>query len=133
MKKLNFSALIVALFFLAASCSDKTTFQRSELLPAAEGEIDIDQDNNGNYRIDIDIENMARASSLTPARNVYVVWAKSDNDEMRNLGSLQVDKNLNAELTAVTPYKPKEIIITAEDNSTTSYPSNQVALRSNGL
>lgn len=121
-------AILLMLVFVG--CSEKTTFQRSSVVPAAEAEMQVQQDDNGNYRVDVTVENLAKPENLDPPKDSYVVWLETEDNETYSLGLLSVDNNLNGSLTAVTPYKPGRVFITAEDDGTASYPGTQVVLES---
>lgn len=132
-KRYLFQAAIVSVMFLAASCSKKVRFVNSTVVPAAEGRIDIDKDDNNNYTIDIDVDRLADPSRLTPARKYYIVWLETDKDGTKNLGQLKsksgiFTNSLDASLKTVTPFKPKRVFITAEDDISIENPGSQVVL-----
>lgn len=129
--KAHLTYLVVGLTaLLLMACSDKTSFQRSSIVPAAEAELRVQQDNNNNYRVEVAVENLAEPQNLDPPKDAYVVWLETEDDQLYNLGQLIVDKNLNGSLSTVTPHKPNRVFITAEENATASYPGNQVVLES---
>jgi hypothetical protein len=122
--------LLALLFF--ASCATRAKFMGSTVVPAAEGSIKVKKDNNNNYAVRVEVENLSEPDKLPMARNVYVVWADTDNG-VQNLGRLNVDKGFisgkwKASLQTVTPYKPRRIFITGEDVATVSYPGSYVVL-----
>ena len=127
MKKRLLSLLILT-FFLGG-CSQKIAFKKSRVVPAAELDLKINVDKNGNYSIDLNVENLALPQDLTPAKNTYVVWAVTGKGNF-SVGQLIIDKNLKGALSAMTPYKPRSIIITAEDDPEATYPGLQVVLTS---
>ena len=120
--------LLILTMFLGG-CSQKIAFKKSRMVPAAELNVKINQDKNGNYTIDLNVNNLALPKDLTPAKNTYVVWIVSSKGSF-NVGQLLIDKNLKGNLSAITPYKPSSIIITAEEDPEATYPGIQVALTS---
>lgn len=126
-----FLVLIAALALTA--CSRKLTFQKSEVVPAAEGKVKIKKDDNNNYRIDINISNLAKPERLTPSRRYYIVWLETSRNNLKNLGQIKTESgfftgNLKATFSTVVPQKPERIFITAEDNLREVYPGSQLIL-----
>ena len=124
-------------FFLLSGCATRAKFVSSPVVPAAQGQVKVKKDNNNNYRLSIDVENLAEPKQLPQPRNVYVVWADTPNG-VQNLGQLKVDKGflsgkLKASLETLTPYKPSRVFITAEDVATVSYPGSYTVLNTNSF
>lgn len=124
----------IALIFIFAACAEKITFQNSAVVPAAEGTVSIKKDNNNNYAIDLEVQNLADPGRLTPPSNVYVVWVETAQSGIQNIGQLKtstrgMSKGLTATLKTVTSHKPSSIFITAEDNSEGQYPGMTVVLK----
>ena len=127
----------LALFCLMATllltgCATKATFQSSDVVPAAIGDVKVTKDANNNYKVNIDVENLAQPDRLPEPKNVYVVWADTPNG-VQNLGQLKVDKGfisgkLKASMETSTPYKPSRIFITGENTASVSYPGRYVVL-----
>lgn len=122
--------LLLISMSIMVSCSKKVAFQRSDVVPAAEADIKVDTDKNGNYELEITVENLAHPGNLNPAKETYVVWMESKDYRVYNLGELKVSDNLKGSLTAVTPHEPDKVYITAEDNASETRPGNQVILTS---
>jgi len=121
---------------LFSSCATKADFATSSVVPAARGSVKIKKDNNNNYTVKVEISNLAEVERLTPAKQTYVVWLVSEQDETKNLGQLKsssgvFSKKLNASFEGVTSLKPTKIFITAEDDANASYPDSQVVLSTN--
>src|SRR5438067_1815049 len=85
--------------------AEKVHLIRSELVPAASGEIEVSRDKNKNTEIDINVEHLAKPSNLTPPKSTYVVWIRSSNSDLQNLGQLTVNSDLKGEFKTVTPLK----------------------------
>ena len=72
-KKLAFAISLTAFFFAFSSCSQKTTFLNSSVVPGAEGGVKVSKDRNNNRLIKVHISNLADPSRLDPSRKEYVV------------------------------------------------------------
>lgn len=126
----NFFYMIVATLMIVSvsSCATKTKFLPSSVVPAAEGVVKVKQDNNNNYVIDLNINNLAEPSRLQPAKNMYVVWMEGDDNETKNLGQIKsshsmISKQLKGSFETVSPVSPKKIFITAENDPSVQYPN----------
>ena len=120
---------MLILTIILGGCSQTIAFKKSRVVPAAELDLKLNLDKNGNYNIELNVENLALPQDLTPAKNTYIVWVVTGQGNF-SLGQILIDKNLNGALSAITPYKPSSIIITAEDDQEATYPGLQVVLTS---
>jgi hypothetical protein len=129
-----FSAVILFfLLFTFNSCSKKIVFPSSSIVPVAAGRVKIKKDNNNNYSISLNIENLPDSKRLSPPRNYYVVWIETRNNGIKNLGRIVssssfLSSKMKASLNAVSPVKPKRVFITAENDEYVRYPGNMVVL-----
>lgn len=99
-------------------------------VPAATGTVKIQKDkDNGNTKVDIKVDHLARPSSLTPSADVYLVWIRSNGGEALKQGAIGVDKNLSGELKMETVSKDFDVFITAEQGDGATFPSNVKVLR----
>lgn len=115
---------------LISSCSKKVVFPTSQVLPAANAVVKIDKNDNNNYEIELDVENMAKPDRLNPPRRTYVVWMVSEKNGTINMGNLKISNKLKGSLDAFTPYKPICFFVTAEETQDVVTPSTQVVLNS---
>ena len=76
----------------------------------------------------MEVEHLAKSGNLTPPANSYIVWLQHEGSP-QSLGELKVGDDLKGELKATTPLNNFTVFITAETNSQTTVPSNQVVLR----
>jgi len=128
---LTVSAAFILLVF--DSCSRKVSFLTSSVVPAARGTVKIKKDNNSNYLIKIHLDNLAEVSRLEPAKQAYVVWMESGQEQSKNIGRISsssslLSKKLNASFETVSTVKPTKIFITAENDATIQYPGEQIVL-----
>lgn len=113
------------------SCTPTIKFPVSTVVPAAEITVKEKQEKNGNYELLLEANNLADPSRLSPARKYYVVWLVTEKDGTRNIGTLTYQKGNKGELESLTPFKGSEIFITAEDESSVTYPTGQEITRVN--
>ena len=115
---------------LISACSKKVTFPVSEVVPAAEAVVKVEEDDNKNYSIELEVKNLASPDRLRPERRYYVVWMVTKEHGTINIGRLDINRKNSGELDTNTPYEPIRIFITAEDDPQPVLPSTQVVLNS---
>lgn len=100
-------------------------------VPAASGTVHAQRDkNNGNTKLDIKVNNLARPSNLNPPATAYIVWVQPNGGDAVKEGSIGVDdKHLNGELHIVTVSKDFEVFVTPERSTTVTMPSSMEVLR----
>lgn len=118
------------------SCAKKIAFQTSTIVPAARGDVKIKKDDNKNYLIQVELENLAEVNRLDPPKKAYVVWMESEDSMVKNIGQIASDSKflsskLKASFETVTPVKPSKIYITAEDDADVQFPSKQLIMETN--
>ncbi len=125
--------MVTVIAFTLSSCTKTTDFMTSSVVPAARGNVKVNQDKNNNYEIHVAISGLAEVERLQPAKEAYVVWMVTDKDITKNLGQINsssgmLSKNLKASFETSTPFKPTKIFITAENDPAISYPGTMVVL-----
>lgn len=129
-----FSGLVlIATIVFFASCAQTVKFQNSSVVPAAQGNVKIKQDDNNNYRIEVTIKDLADIERLDPSKETYVVWMETRQGNTENIGQLKSTSSIlsnqkKATLETVSSYEPFRIFVTAEHGTNVRYPSNQVIL-----
>lgn len=134
----NFIVFLIAgmLILSIASCTKKTTFLTSSVVPAAQGTVQVKSDGNKNYRIEIEVFNLAEPDRLQPPKKMYMVWMVTDQDITKNIGQIKTSsktfsKNLKASFETVSSFKPMKIFITAEDDTNIQNPNYEIVLSTN--
>ncbi len=126
--------LLLSIFGLGInSCSKKINFQQSSIVPAAEGKVKVTKDNNKNYRISIELVNLATVKRLDLSEKQYVIWMESEEQTTKNIGQLNSSKNFlsnkyKASFHTVSTFKPSGIFITAEEDGNVQHPSGSLIL-----
>jgi hypothetical protein len=139
MKKLYYLFLSLSVLLLVGtSCSNKTTFLTSTVVPAAEGTIQWKKDSNDNYVITLKMVNLAEVERLQPPKKAYVVWMENNEGRAKNLGQINSShetftKKLKASFETVSSFKPMKVFITAEDEANVEYPSSMIVLQSKAI
>jgi len=127
-----FQIAALALFAIWPFSSGKDYHMTADpSVPAASGTVHAQRDKqNGNTKLDIKVDNLARPSSLTPPATTYIAWVRPNGGDAVKEGSLGVDKkDLNGELHIVTVAKDFDLFITPEQSSTVTMPSGTEVLR----
>lgn len=117
-----------------ASIQPKTVeMAASEQIPAAQGEIRVNDAGNNNTQVELSIDHLAPPQKIDPQATTFMVWAKPTAGLRRAqpLGALVVDKDLSGKLTATTPYRNFEVFVTAETSSQIEDPSGERLLWGN--
>ena len=115
---------------LLSACSSTINFPVSEVVPAAEARLKVDENDNKNFELELEVENLADADRLTPARKHYVVWMVTKKHGTINIGNLDINRKNKGSLKTSTAYEPIRVFITAEDAQKPVVPSTQIVLDS---
>lgn len=121
--KINKAIIFFAVILILTACATTAKFPISTVTPAAVMQVKVKQDKNKNYIIEITAENLASADRLTPSENNYVVWIVTDDKGIKNIGQLIAENGKKSFFTTNTPFRAREIFITAEGQGDASYPS----------
>jgi hypothetical protein len=94
-------------------------------VPGATGVVKVEKaKDNGNMKLDIKVDHLARPGSLTPSASSYLVWIRPNGGEAFKQGAIGVDKNLKGELKLETVSKDFDVFITAEQSDSVTSPSS---------
>jgi hypothetical protein len=130
MKLSIFTPLLVALLFLNPFAQSKDfSLTASPSVPAAKGKVDVDKDQNGNRKVKLEVQHLAKPSTLTPAQAGYVVWIQARGKDAENKGQLRVNDKLDGKLETTTPYEAFDIFVTGEENPSVTAPAGPEVLR----
>jgi len=133
MRKIDIILSLLLASFLFVACAAKMNFERSPVVPGADGKVAVKKDNNSNYSITVNTVNLPSSKNLTPSKEVYVVWMEDENKNVKKLGQIKpstglLSKAYKGEMRATSTTRPRKIFITAEDNTELEYPSNELVL-----
>jgi hypothetical protein len=121
-------SLLILIAFWFTSCSKKTFFLQSSVLPAAEGYVEVSRDKSENYKIKLELKNFAGADRLDPSNLTYVVWMVTAREAAINIGRISTSNSLNVSFETLSSFRPVKIFITAEEQDNARYPGPMVIL-----
>jgi hypothetical protein len=124
-------ALLIGAVLAVATVGCAKTYHMTsmKMVPAAAGEVNVAKEKDGNIQVDVNVMHLAKPGMLTPPANTYVVWFQQEGSQPRSQGELKVGKDLQGELKSTTTLNHFNVIITAETDSQTKTPSDEVVLR----
>jgi len=127
-------SLAAILLLVVSSCVTKVNFPVSKVAPGADVSAKVKGDANGNFKIDLKVENLTSPDRLNPPKEMYVVWIETARGT-KNLGQLNMSSGMfsatrKGSLSTTSAFEPKRILITAENVSTNNQPSTQVIIES---
>ncbi|WP_019038546.1 hypothetical protein [Psychroflexus tropicus] len=130
-------SIFIVLSLVLSSCATKIDFPVSKVAPGADISAKVKQNENDNYQIDLKAEHLTSPDRLDPPRAMYVVWIETARGT-KNLGKINMSSGLfsstrKGTLNTTTAFKPKRIIITAENSSTNNEPSTFVVVSSDNF
>ena len=127
---MNITIALVALLAVWPLTSAKEYQMTADAgVPAATGTVKVQKaKDNGNMKLDIKVDHLARPASLTPSANNYLVWIRPNGGEAFKQGAIGVDKNLSGELKLETVSKDFDVFITAEQSESVTFPSSTVVM-----
>lgn len=100
----------------------------SSRVPAAQGQVKLDDAGNGNTAVAVQVKHLAPADHTTPGATTYVVWAQPPNGAPQNLGALQLGPELDGSLKTITPLRDFELFVTPEPSATSPAPTGERVL-----
>jgi hypothetical protein len=123
-------AVAVALFaFASFGYAKDFPLTASPSVPAAKGKVEVSKDQNSNRTVKLEVQHLAKPSTLTPAQTNYVVWVQARGRDPENKGQLVVNDKLEGKLETTTQYEAFDIFVTGEVTPSVSAPSGPEVLR----
>lgn len=121
---------VVMVLGLFACGGHSSTMNAAPATPAAKANIDAREGENGNTKLEVEVEHLAPPASVAQDASVYVVWAKphAGDPTAQNLGALQVDSDRKGKLDTVTPLRSFDVLVTPESSSQVTRPTHDPVL-----
>jgi len=119
----NIQTILLSLATLLAGCATTTKFPISTVAPAAEISAKKTLDKNKNYVVELVALNLTSPERLNPPKNHYNVWIVTEQNDYKNLGQVMNANAKKVVFRTLTPFNPKEIILTAEDEGNRLMPA----------
>src|SRR5512142_1045606 len=134
MKKwMGWSSLVMMVSLLVACAGHvKYPLSGSSTVPAATGTVTVEDRDKPNRTLKIRVEHLAKPESLAGAAGgpnvprTYIVWLQAIGDNTpENVGVLNPNDNLEAELVTKTAQKTFQVFVTAEPSPTQNVPTGE--------
>jgi Tfp pilus assembly protein PilZ len=119
----------VALALLLAGCgTSKMAMERSDRVPAAEGQVKVNEEKDGNNKVEVKVLHLAPPERLQGSH--YVVWIRPTEVQgpAQNVGVLGLDDEQSAELETTTPFDKFEVFVTVEPSDQATSPTGAKVL-----
>ena len=101
----------------------------SNEVPGATAQLQVAKEKDGNSQLEVKANGLAKPGRLTPAAKTYVVWVQQEGSPAKSQGELKVGNNHKGDLKTATTFHTFNVFVTAENDSQTKLPSDQVVLR----
>jgi len=121
------SRSVQAVNYKHRSGSSKLDFTGTELMPAANGEAQVNS-KRGSIDIEAEFGNLQKPTSFGNEYLTYVLWAISPEGRAVNLGEVLLGGNHRSKLHVTTDLQAFALIVTAEPYYAVRQPSNAVVL-----
>ena len=115
--------ILLGLTTLLAGCATSAKFPISTVAPAAVITAKKTVDKNKNYVVELVALNLTSPERLNPPKDHYNVWIVTEQNEYKNLGQIMNANAKKVVFRTLTPFNPKEIILTAEDEGNRPMPT----------
>jgi outer membrane protein OmpA-like peptidoglycan-associated protein len=105
-------------------------FRGTTRLPRLKGEAKVKRAGRRGTRVELDVENLPRATELGGAYTTYVLWAISPEGRLDNLGEIKRSGSfiVDSKLDVTTPLQTFALLLTAEPHFLVRTPSRMVVL-----
>ncbi|HXQ70326.1 MAG TPA: OmpA family protein [Pyrinomonadaceae bacterium] len=105
-------------------------FRGTTLLPRLKGEAKVKRAGRRGTRVELNIDDLPRASELGGIYTTYVLWAISPNGQVDNLGEIKRGGSMfvDSKLDVTTPLQTFALILTAEPHFLMKVPSKMVVM-----
>jgi len=123
--------LFVTIVGSLVACGGGQTYEThgTDRAPGVDAEIRVQPLDSGNFRVNIDAENMPPPSRLASDATTYVVWVTSQSEGAQRLGYLPLGDSRDAEMYGTTVDPSFEVLVTAESQENPPSPSEHVVVR----
>jgi hypothetical protein len=101
----------------------------SDIATGATAQLQVAKEKDGSSQLEVKATGMAMPGRLTPAAKTYVVWVQQEGAQPKSQGELKVGNNHKGDLKTATTFHTFNVFVTAETDSQTKLPSDQVVLR----
>ena len=105
-------------------------FRGTTLLPRLKGEAKVKRAGRRGTRVELNIDDLPRASELGGVYSTYVLWAISPDGRVDNMGEIKRSGSqfIDSKIDVTTPLQTFALIVTAEPHFLMKVPSRMVVL-----
>jgi outer membrane protein OmpA-like peptidoglycan-associated protein len=105
-------------------------FRGTTLLPRLKGEAKVKRSGRRGTRVELNVDDLPRASELGGVYTTYVLWAISPEGQVDNLGEIKRSGSsfVDSKIDVTTPLQTFALIVTAEPHFLMKVPSRMVVL-----
>ena len=105
-------------------------FRGTTLLPRLKGEAKVKRTGRRGTRVEMNVDDLPRASELGGIYTTYVLWAIAPNGQVDNLGEIKRSGStfIDSKIDFTTPLQTFALIVTAEPHFLMKVPSRMVVL-----
>ncbi len=105
-------------------------FRGTTLLPRLKGEAKVKRTGRRGTRVELNVEDLPRASELGGVYTTYVLWAISPDGQVDNLGEIKRSGSnfIDSKIDVTTTLQTFALIVTAEPHFLMKIPSRMVVL-----
>ena len=130
LSSIGFVGLVLQLGLLV-SCAETVSLANTSRVPGATGKVEVKRSKNGNTRMEVDVEHLAKASQVDSRAVTYVVWIQSLDHATapQNVGNLMVDDDLKGHVSTMSPLASFELVITPESSHQAPEPTGDPVFR----
>lgn len=121
-------ALTTAILFLAG-CATTQKMTPTQQFPASTGEVKL-KEKESNNELEIQVKHLPPPNYIDSYLSTYVVWLRPNAQESwNNIGQIDIDSDSrDGVLETTTSFTTFEVLVTAENDSTVTSPSEHVML-----
>jgi hypothetical protein len=128
-RNLSISAIASALL-LASGCAHRYQVDTEAPNYAAVAKIKVKVNKDENREMTLQIDHLAPPHKFAGGYRTYAVWIAVPGHGISKVGTLDYTaKKRHGELVATSPYPKFEVIVSLEEDASSSQPSQQIVLR----
>ena len=123
---------VVGAFAMLAACGGtQYVVQGQEHAAGADAQINVDQQDSGNYLVSLQVHNLLPPARLAEDLATYVVWFQPPEQTPQRMGQLAYDaEERSGSMTATTANATFQVIVSGEAAPDVPSPSEHVVFRS---
>lgn len=116
--------LFLLMIVFSTGCSTtRLPIKGSQIAPGANGLVSVKPMDDGSTRMIVHVKHLYPAEQIWANANNYIIWIKPEGkSNYQNVGSLNVDHDLEGKQSVIIPYKNFNFLMTPEMGKTAIAP-----------